>query len=117
MKKIYVVLICTLLIVTTVIPVVSSANNEDTVSNNEFIEKNTGESELASKYFVFGIMDEMDSTPSYVDYEVGLFSYIIGEGETHSFNAGEMIRLYETIVIIPIGKLLFGICSDYGIIG
>jgi hypothetical protein len=94
-----------------------SIDIEETVSNNKFIGKNTGESEQASKYFVFGIMDEMDSTPSYVDYEVELFSFIIGTGETHNFNAGEMIRLYAPKFIIDIGKLVIGICSDYGIIG
>ena len=94
-----------------------SIDTEETIPINEFIEKNTDVSEQASKYFVFGIMDEMDSTPSYVDYEVELFSFIIGTGETHNFNAGEMIRLYAPKFIIDIGKLVIGICSDYGIIG
>ena len=102
MKRIIGIFVMTLLIATTVLPIISAPPTVDETQIGNII--------------VIGIMDSIATTVENRDYEVTMIAIVIESGSIHILNSGEMIRLYN-YQGIEIGSIVVAFCDDWGIIG
>ena len=70
----------------------------------------------ASNIIVIGLMDIMDASPEYKDFEITIIAVIIDGTGIHILKSGEMIRLYN-FQGIEFASIVIGFCDDWGIIG
>ena len=68
------------------------------------------------KFFVFGIMQRIESSEHF-DFEITLFTLVLGGGSSQKLNEGEMIRLYGPMIGIATNNMFIGVVSDWSVIG
>ncbi len=101
-------LVCTLLI-TTILPITGTVVASD--DSQEAVLETTP----FSKFFIFGIMERIDSGEN-IEFEITSFALIIGGGENQILNKGEMIRIYGPMIGIATNNIFIGIVSHWSII-
>lgn len=100
---------CTMVAVSLLMPigtVIADNGNQDAVLKTTPLHK----------FLVFGVMQRIESSEHF-DFEITLFTLILGGGSSQRLNKGEMIRLHGPMIGIATNNIFIGIVTDWSIIG
>ena len=122
--KIVGIFVCTLLIIggfcsvsgSITIDIEASQDLVDTTIEADSQQRNAEESNQFGNVIVIGIMNIIDASPEYKDYEISIIAIIIDGGGIHILKSGEMIRL-DNFQGLEFASIVIGSCDDWGIIG